>query len=620
VAARAPAPATLKYGALQFSGNLDTFNVVRHPDVDKLQFIQNRNTVRLRVDWDWLEKGKLMERIDIPIIDRSKVYILYRGVYDGFYDIAPTDRQVGQTPFDDLVGGPVSGNDAGRVDANGNLLPGLYSRFKDGKRTKFKFENRLREAYVDLKLKGLPLSFRLGRQQVIWGESDQFRLMDIWNPIDLTWHLQQVQSWDEIRVPLWLGKGLWDIGEVGPLSNAFLEVVYNPFDFQPNQKFEFLPAPWAVFLPNPVRDGQVQRISQGFFATRFNLNGSSFRRGTFKRNPAEASEVGARFHAVTPQGIEWTANYLYGRARGVGAGAPLGVRINAIDPHLANPQVVMAADGSRARFALDNGATILGTRAGNAVRWVDVDAEVVYPYMHVFGFTGNYFEGDFTGAVLRWETAYALGNPVQTIDPARTTLADGTVAPLQLEKSDIWAGMIGFDRPTWIRILNPKATWFLTGQFFWSYYTENTTNLRGNSGAGEAPYFTPESGQPGHNSRGVGVWLSGPFAGLTERTQNASLRSADDIRRWEHLITFAGTSFYRGGTLVPFVAAAWDPVNSNAEFVWYLDFFYTNNFIISMQQKYFTTYGSKAPSDDPWGAGGRNHRRDETGLKLTYQF
>ena len=29
--------------------------------------------------------------------------------------------------------------------------------------------------------------------------------------------------------------------------------------------------------------------------------------------------------------------------------------------------------------------------------------------------------------------------------------------------------MIGFDRPTWIKWLNPRTTWFITGQFFWSY-------------------------------------------------------------------------------------------------------------------------------------------------------
>ena len=69
--------------------------------------------------------------------------------------------------------------------------------------------------------------------------------MDIINPLDTTWHLQQ-EDWDKLRIPLWLVKGIWDFGDVGPISNAFTELVWNPGDFQPGNKVEFLPAPWAV--------------------------------------------------------------------------------------------------------------------------------------------------------------------------------------------------------------------------------------------------------------------------------------------------------------------------------------------------------------------------------------
>ena len=54
----------------------------------------------------------------------------------------------------------------------------------------------------------------------------------------------------------------------------------------------------------------------------------------------------------------------------------------------------------------------------------------------------------------------------------------------------------------------------------------------------------------------------------------------------------AATSFYRGGTVVPFVANAWDPVNDNDEVLWNVDYYYTNNLIFSLQQKFFFTYGS----------------------------
>ena len=580
-----------KFGPLELSGNVETNNWVRHSSIDKFQFIQNRNTVRLRVDYDWLQNGRLIDRFDVPFVERSKIFLLYRGVYDGFYDIAPTDLQHGQTRADDIVGGRIT------------------DLSKD-QRTGLKFENRLREAYLDLKLKDAPISFRLGRQQVIWGESDQFRLMDIWNPLDITWHFQQ-ESWDNIRVPLWLGKGLWDIGEFGPLSNTFLEVVYNPFDFQPGIKSGFLPEPWALPFPNPLRTGQVQNNNGTLISPTFDLQGTSLRKGDFQRNPQDASEVGTRFHGVTPQGLEFSMDYLYARGRGVGASSPFAVKIDAVD--FADSPFVIAPVGKYQKDINNPAST-------QDVLPINVRAKVIHPYMHIFGLTGNYFEGDFTSAVLRFETAYAMGEPFQTTDPA--TRVGVTVkgkrppaslgnSPLGYTRRDVWAGMVGFDRPTWIKLLNPKATWFLTMQFFWNYTTGgHIDELVGNSGAGEAPYFGS-----------IGQWVSGQFKGQIERQQNASFAgNADNIRQWEHLITFAGTSFYRGGTLVPFVADAWDPVNDNNEILWNIDYFYTNNLIITVGQKFFMTYGSKAVSNDPWYAGGRFTRRDETGIKLTYQF
>jgi hypothetical protein len=576
----------------------------------------------------------LIDRFDLPFIERSKLYLLYRGVYDGFYDVSPGGPQLGQSRFDDLVGGPISGNRPGQcvggtcsIGTDSSHLPqllhGPYSRFTDTNRKADKFENRLREVYIDFKLKNAPLSFRLGRQQVIWGESDQFRVMDVINPIDVTWHFQ-IESWDEIRTPQWLAKGLWDIGEVGPLSGAFLEVVYNPFDFQPGYRVDFLPRPWAAPYPDPLRAGQINVDKSGTLTTPvFNLQGTSLRRGDFKKNPQEASEVGARFHAVTPQGFEFALNYLYGRGRTPGGSNVNGLKIEDIfispdgDPnHLSSISTVPIM--GYFQYVDEKGKTAI-----LPVRPVYVVGKLIYPYNHIFGMTGNYFEGDYTQAVLRFETLYSTGEPFQTTDPttlvpvraagnAQANLLTYGRSPLGFTKRDVWVGMAGFDRPTWIRFLNPRATWFLTFQFFWTYTTGNVNNICGNSPVGDYPYFGP-----------VGKWVSGQFAGLSERRQASGRGVAgngDNIRRWEHLITFAGTSFYRAGTVVPFIASAWDPVNDNEEILWNVAYYYSNNFIITLYQNFFTTYGSKAPANNPQYVGGRFDRRDETGVRLTYQF
>src|SRR3954469_10284453 len=71
-----PASATLKYGPLELSGNLQSQNIIRHSDIDEYHFVQQRNTFRARVDWNWLERGKLIDRIEIPFIESSKLFLL----------------------------------------------------------------------------------------------------------------------------------------------------------------------------------------------------------------------------------------------------------------------------------------------------------------------------------------------------------------------------------------------------------------------------------------------------------------------------------------------------------------------------------------------------------------
>ncbi len=81
----------------------------------------------------------------------------------------------------------------------------------------------LREFYID----AYPtdwLSFRIGRQQVTWGETGQFRLLDVINPIDGTWHFSPLESFEDVRIPLWIVKGLWEFQDI----DHSLEVVWVP--------------------------------------------------------------------------------------------------------------------------------------------------------------------------------------------------------------------------------------------------------------------------------------------------------------------------------------------------------------------------------------------------------
>ena len=86
------------------------------------------------------------------------------------------------------------------------------------------------------------------------------------------------------------------------------------------------------------------------------------------------------------------------------------------------------------------------------------------------------------------------------------------------------------------------------------------------------------------------------------------------------LTTLAATTFYFGGSVVPFVAIVIDPMNRNFLAQLKCDYFLTNDLIVQGRLNFYNDLGSGRPSLDPWGAGGLSARRDELGLKVTYQF
>src|SRR5215813_5221329 len=83
------ADATLRFGDLQLSGNAQSQNLFRTPDPSTWEFIQNRNTTHLRLDYDWLQGGKFITKYDIPFIEKSSLTVVWRGVYDSIYSVTP---------------------------------------------------------------------------------------------------------------------------------------------------------------------------------------------------------------------------------------------------------------------------------------------------------------------------------------------------------------------------------------------------------------------------------------------------------------------------------------------------------------------------------------------------
>jgi hypothetical protein len=604
------ATATQRFGPFELSGNLQSQNLVRHPEYDKYEFIQNRNTARIRLDYDWLEGGKFMSRYSIPFIRDSKLFILYRGVYDSVYDTTP-----GFIEKDDIHG-DAYGIDRQRVYAFGRAngvkrdaftLEGL----SNNDRQTLRFENALREAYVDVRFRQIPLSVRAGRQQVVWGETDNFRMLDRVNSLNLTWHFfQELPSpafgWDDIRRPFWMIKFLYEIGDVWKLSQSFLEWYWNPGDWYP-AKQAFLPRPWGLRfldpLTNPVDGVFLRGVCEGS-SVRFGPNGSFgrctrlmnntvlFKRGDYDREPFDNSQAGVRYHGITPFGFEFTLNYFYQRWAGDDGTnyAPLrGLPLPFNDPATAQRNIRLHT---------------------KLIKQGIFPAEFYAPYVHTLGMSGNYSDETYTQSVLRFETIYDVGIPF--FDVAKETTIDNPALP-GITKKNMWKGMIAFDRPTWMRWLNKKSTVFLTGQFFWHYMVNNpgceAQKVAQMSAAGKAQ---------------VGSCLVGGLD-LPSRVRTGSVNSGpafrDKIRDWETLFTLAGFTFYRGGSIVPVLGIAVDASNQWAmEPFWTVDYVVRSDFVVNLAQRYMVNPRGKENIFSTWGLAGLNTGRSETSLRLTYQF
>jgi len=114
---------------------------------------------------------------------KAKYHLVGRFMYEAVYNVGPE-------PFQD-----VRERDKENID-------------------NFKQAYDLWEAYVDLS-RG-PLFFRIGRQSLAWGETDVFRLLDGVNPLDNTFG-GVFEDLDDRRIPLWMLRGSYNFGRVGPV-------------------------------------------------------------------------------------------------------------------------------------------------------------------------------------------------------------------------------------------------------------------------------------------------------------------------------------------------------------------------------------------------------------------
>jgi len=169
-------------------------NTFQHNNASSINWVQMRNEVRFDLRYDLIEQGKGQT---FGPVNALKFNILWRGRYDTVYDARGAYRD--------------------RDYNRGNF------QFPEGKTP--------RELFFDIGFGGAlkDLSLRIGKQQVVWGEADLFRSLDVVNPLDLTQSGFVGEDFADFRRPLWIAKGLYTLGDVASFWNeAGIETFFSP--------------------------------------------------------------------------------------------------------------------------------------------------------------------------------------------------------------------------------------------------------------------------------------------------------------------------------------------------------------------------------------------------------
>jgi hypothetical protein len=235
------------------------------PEVETWDMVQQRNIAYVEFEHDL--ENLVSEAWYLKPFQWAKTNVKYRLVgrflYEGVYDYGPQQFQDVKDAEPDIING---------FQKSADLWEG-YADFDRG-----------------------PLFVRFGRQNLAWGETDIFRLLDGINPLDNTYG-GVFEDLDDRRIPIVILRTSYNFGRVGPVSMTTLEAFWNPAGWDntvaplaPFGTVYATPVP-ASPLParviEPEKDFNASRFGfrlQGVVAGNYNLSIAHYR--SYRDTPA----------------------------------------------------------------------------------------------------------------------------------------------------------------------------------------------------------------------------------------------------------------------------------------------------------------------------------------------
>lgn len=281
---------------------------------------------------------------------------------------------------------------------------------------------------------GKQFNIKVGKQQVVWGRSDLFRVLDVINPMDFSRN-SIYDEFEDIRIPMWILQANYRMGAGESLSERNLQVVWNFDQFRANNLGQ-------CGTSNAVLDA-------GCF---FRAAKSLWDHGGTIGNLAPAAALGLPFPPFPP-------------SSGVAVTIPThlaGIRdVDLPEWKLKNTQLGarfegVSKDGSIA-FSLNALAGRSQMPSLHAIRPSALAFDMVFPRTSVIGGSMD-FNIEPLNTTVRLEGALSHGE--EFVDTLESSL---------YSKHKVWRSVIGLDRADFINWINPNRTTLISAQFFWQH-------------------------------------------------------------------------------------------------------------------------------------------------------
>lgn len=305
------------------------------------------------------------------------------------------------------------------------------------------FNNRLdfiRELYVKKTFSvgdGKDLFVKIGKQQVVWGRTDLFRVLDVINPVDFSRN-NIYDELSDIRIPMWIAQAEYRMGASDWMQDRNFQIVWNFDKFRPNNLGQ-------CGTPNVILDagcffrGMANLWDNGGTVSNFaniapgTLLATNFGPGQIGLKDVNLpdwslsnTQLGAKYEGVTMNGLSFSLNALTYRS-----------------------QLPSLHGGKRATNSFTG-------EYRNAWPYL-ISFDMEFPRVNLVGGSMD-FQIPAAGAAVRMEAAYTQGEEFSN-----------TMREQLYSKNDVFRAVIGVDRPTFIPFISETSATLISAQLFYQH-------------------------------------------------------------------------------------------------------------------------------------------------------